>query len=84
MKNNNIKIEVLGSGCPTCEKLYKITKQAVAELDLKAEVDYVKDIQRIIQMGLMQSPVLVVEGRPVLVGFISNIEKIKKIIQDNL
>ena len=84
MKNSDAKIEVLGSGCPTCEKLYKITEQAVAELGLSKKVEYVKDVQRIVQMGLMQSPVLVVGGKPVLVGFTPDIEKIKKAIQGNL
>jgi len=35
-------------------------------------------------MGLMQSPVLAVNGKPALVGFTPDIEKIKKAIQDNL
>ncbi len=84
MKNSDAKIEVLGSGCPTCEKLYKITEQAVSELGMAVKVDYVKDVQRIVQMGLMQSPVLAVNGKPALVGFSPDIEKIKKAIQDNL
>ena len=84
MKNNNAKIEVLGSGCPTCEKLFKITERAVAELGMAVKVEYVKDVQRIVQMGLLQSPVLAVNGKPALVGFTPDIEKIKKAIQDNL
>ncbi len=84
MNNNNAKIEVLGSGCSTCEKLYKITKEAVSELGVAVKVDYVKDVQRIVQMGLMQSPVLAVNGKPALVGFTPDMEKIKKVIQDNL
>jgi len=47
-------------------------------------VEYVTDIQRIVAMGLMQSPVLLVNNKPALVGFTSDIEKIKKVIQDNL
>ncbi len=84
MKNSDTKIEVLGSGCPTCKKLYDITKRAVTELGLTTKVDYVRDVQRIVQMGLMQSPVLVVNGKPALVGFTPDIEKIRKAIQDNL
>ena len=84
MKNDKVKIEVLGSGCPTCEKLYKITEQAVAELGMAVKVEYVKDARRIVQMGLMQSPVLAVNDKPALVGFTPDIEKIKKVIQDNL
>lgn len=27
-----MKVQVLGSGCPTCKKLYELTKQAVNDL----------------------------------------------------
>ena len=78
-----MKIQVLGSGCATCKKLFEFTKKVVEELGLKTEVEYITDIQRIVAMGLMQSPVLVVNDKPVLIGFTSDIEKIKKIIQAN-
>lgn len=78
-----MKIQVLGSGCPTCKKLYELTKQAIDEADLKGEVEYLtgeKGIQKIMEMGVMSSPVLAVDGRPVLIGFVDDIEKIKKLI----
>lgn len=78
-----MQIEVLGSGCPTCKKLFEITKQAVDELGLRVEVEYTTDIQRIITMGLMQSPVLLMNGKPILIGFTSDIKKIKKLIEKN-
>lgn len=80
----NKTIEVLGSGCPTCKKFYEITEKAVKELGVGIKVGYVNNVQKIISMGVMQSPVLVVNGKPALVGFTSDIEKIKKAIQDNL
>jgi len=52
MKNKTLKIQVLGSGCPTCKKLFELTKQAVEELGLKIEVEYITDIQRIVEMGV--------------------------------
>ena len=78
-----MKIQVLGSGCPTCKKLYELTKQAINEAGLKEEAEYLtgeKGIEKIIEMGVMSSPVLAVDGRPVLTGFVDNIEKIKKLI----
>jgi small redox-active disulfide protein 2 len=84
MKNKTPSIQVLGSGCPTCKKLYEITEKAVSELGLGIKVEYITDVQRIVAMGLMQSPVLAVNGKPALVGFTPDIEKIKKVIQDNL
>ncbi len=77
-------IQVLGSGCPTCKKLFELTKQAVAELDLKTEVEYITDIQKIIEMGVMQSPVLAINDKPVMTGFLPDIEKIKETINKNL
>ena len=73
-------IQVLGSGCPTCEKLFKLTKQAVEELKLETEVEYVTDVQKIVAMGLMQSPVLAVDGKPALVGFVPDVKGVKEAI----
>lgn len=79
-----MKIQVLGSGCPTCKKLYELTQQAVKEAGLKEEVEYLtgqEGIQKIIEMGVMSSPVLALDGKPVLTGFVNDMEKIKKLIQ---
>lgn len=78
-----MKIQVLGSGCATCKKLYEITQKAVNEMGLKEKVEYITDISKIIKMGIMQSPVLAVDGKPVMTGFTSDIEKIKSLIQGN-
>jgi small redox-active disulfide protein 2 len=80
-----MKIQVLGSGCPTCKKLYEITQKAVSEMGIKGEVEYLtgaEGTQAIIEMGIMSSPVLVVNGSPVMVGFTSNIEKIKRLLSE--
>ncbi|MBL7159740.1 thioredoxin family protein [Candidatus Microgenomates bacterium] len=80
-----MKIQVLGSGCPTCKKLYELTKQAVEETGLKDEVEYLtgqEGIQKIIEMGVMSSPVLAVDSKAIMTGFIDDVEKIKKLIQE--
>lgn len=76
-----MKIQVLGSGCPTCKKLYELTKQAVQELNLSEEVEYITDISKIVEMGVMSSPVLAIDGKPVMTGFVPDIEKIKEEIK---
>ncbi|PJA63480.1 MAG: thioredoxin family protein [Candidatus Portnoybacteria bacterium CG_4_9_14_3_um_filter_44_9] len=76
-----MKIQVLGAGCPTCKKLFELTKQAVEELDLKTEVEYITDIQKIVEMGVMSSPVLAIDGKPVITGFLPDVEKIKETIK---
>ncbi len=75
-----MKIQVLGSGCPTCKKLYEIVQKATKELNLPDEVEYSTDVSKIIEMGVMSSPVLAINGKPVIVGFTPDIEKIKAAI----
>jgi hypothetical protein len=79
-----MKIQVLGSGCPTCKKFNDMTIQAVKELGLKDNVEYLtgdKGTSKIIEMGIMSSPVLVIDNKPVMVGFTPDIEKIKFLIK---
>lgn len=81
-----MKIQVLGSGCPTCKNLYELTKNAVSELDLKEEVEYLTGqdgIQKIIEMGVMSSPVLVIDNKVVMTGFVPDVEKIKSLILES-
>ena len=84
MENKTMKIQVLGSGCSSCKKLFELTKKAAEELKLKTEVEYITDIQKIVEMGVMSSPVLAINGKPSLTGSLLDIEKIKEIIQKNL
>jgi small redox-active disulfide protein 2 len=76
-----MKIEVLGSGCNNCKKLYDLTNQAVKELNLEAEVEYITDIKRLVEMGIMQSPALAIDGVAVMTGATTNLEKIKEVLQ---
>lgn len=79
-----MKIQVLGSGCPTCKKLNELTKQAVEEMELDVKVEYLtgqKGIQKITDLGVMSSPVLTVNDKPVMTGFIDDLEEIKKLIK---
>jgi len=75
-----IKVQVLGSGCPSCKKLFELTKKAVQELGLKTEVEYITDIQKIIEMGVMSTPVLAINGKPVITWSVPELERIKSAI----
>ncbi|MFA7301667.1 MAG: MTH895/ArsE family thioredoxin-like protein [Candidatus Shapirobacteria bacterium] len=75
-----MKIQVLGSGCTTCKNLFEQTKKVVTDLGINSEVEYSTDISKIIEMGIMQSPVLAIDGKPVMIGS-GNYDKIKTILQ---
>ncbi len=76
----DVKIEVFGSGCPSCKRLFERTQAAVAELKLATEVEYVTDLQRIVEMGVMSSPVLAIDGEPVWAGSVPETEEIVELI----
>jgi small redox-active disulfide protein 2 len=73
-------IQVLGSGCPNCKKLFEQTKQAAAELKLDTEVEYSNDIEKIMALGAMSSPVLAIDNKVALSGQVPGVERIKEIL----
>jgi small redox-active disulfide protein 2 len=75
-----MKIQVLGPGCPTCKKLLELTKEALKQMNCVDEVEYITDVSKIVEMGVMGSPVLAINGRPVMVGFLPDVERIKELI----
>lgn len=74
-------IQVLGSGCPTCKQLFETTKKVAQNLGIKAEIEYITDIAKIIEMGVMSSPVLAINGKPVLTGAGHSDEDIKNALE---
>jgi small redox-active disulfide protein 2 len=76
------RIEVLGSGCAKCKKLEELTRKAVEELLMVAEVVKVSDINRIVDYGVMMTPGLVVDGKVVLTGRLPGLEELKKLLQE--
>ena len=79
-----MEIQVLGSGCPTCKKLLELTKQAVEELKLEMDVEYITDTQKIVELGVLSSPVLVINGKVIIAGSVPTIEKIKELVSENI
>lgn len=80
-----MKIQILGTGCPKCQKLEENTKKAVEELGLKdALVEHVYDINKIIEMGIIMTPALVVDNETVVSGKIPTVEEIKEILKGKI
>jgi small redox-active disulfide protein 2 len=76
-------IKVIGPSCANCKRLLEATKQAVKEIGLDTEVEYITDIQKMVDMGIMQTPALAVNGKVVLSGFVPDIKTIKNKIKEN-
>ena len=68
------KLEILGTGCPKCIKLEELTRKAASELGIEAEITKVKDINQIMNYGVMMTPALVVDGVVKVVGKVPSLE----------
>ena len=77
-----MKLEILGTGCAKCVKLEELTKKAVQELGIEAEVTKVKDIKDIMNYGVMITPALVVDVVVKVAGKVPSVEEIKKRIAE--
>ncbi len=73
-------IKVLGSGCKNCHTLYENTKEAVKDAGLSVEVEYVTDMQKIMEYGVMSMPALVVNDQVVSMGKVLKAEDVKKLL----
>ncbi|MCK5122852.1 MAG: thioredoxin family protein [Candidatus Pacebacteria bacterium] len=77
-------IQILGSGCPVCKQLLKTVKEIATELKIEADIEHITDVAEMVKMGVMTSPVLAINGKPVLAGGGHNNEEIKKALANNL
>jgi small redox-active disulfide protein 2 len=74
-------IKVLGSGCANCQKLEELTKKAVEQLGIDAEIVKVTDIAQIMGYGVMSTPALVVDEELKLAGRVPSYDDVVTILQ---
>jgi len=73
-------IKVLGSGCKNCHDLLESTKEAVRAMGLSIEVEYVTDMQKIMEYGVMSMPALVVNEKVVSMGKVLKAADVEKLL----
>jgi small redox-active disulfide protein 2 len=78
-----MNIKVLGTGCPKCKALEQITRNALAEMGISAEIEKVEDIVKIINYGVMQTPALVIDEKIALSGRVPSLTEVKEVLTKN-
>ena len=76
------KIEVLGTGCAKCKRLYANVEQAVKDLKIAAEVIKVDSLDEIINRGVMLTPALFINGELVAEGRVPCVDEIKQMLAE--
>jgi small redox-active disulfide protein 2 len=74
------RIQVLGTGCPKCNKLSEAAEAAAREIGIEYELEKVNDIERIMGYGVMMTPALVVDGDVKVVGRVPRTEELKEML----
>lgn len=74
-------IKVLGSGCPSCKRLYENAKEAVTMVGGNIEVKHITDLQEIMASGVINMPALVINDKVVSMGKILTVYEIVEMIK---
>lgn len=73
-------IKVLGGGCRSCEALLAAAKEAIAQTGVDAEIEYVTDMERIMNYGVMSMPALMIDGKVVSTGKVLKAKDVVKLL----
>lgn len=73
-------IQVMGPGCPKCEKLAENAAEAAQALGVEYELVKIADIKEMMSFGVMTTPALAVDGEVKVVGKVPSVDEIKKFL----
>jgi small redox-active disulfide protein 2 len=71
-----MKIQILGPGCMKCRQLETNAREAAEKMGVTAEFEKISDIDQIMEMGVMMTPGLVIDGEVRSVGKVLSVDQI--------
>jgi len=77
-----VKIQILGKGCINCKKLEENVRIALKQIGLNEEVEKVTDVDKIVEMGVLMTPALVIDGKIESTGKVLSQKQIIEIINN--
>jgi len=77
-----VKIQILGKGCINCKKLEENVRIALKQIGLNEEIEKVTDVDKIVEMGVLMTPALVIDGKIESTGKVLSQKQIIEIINN--
>lgn len=77
-----LEIQVMGPGCTKCNKLADSTREAAEALGLDYTLEKVTDLDRMLALGVMAPPALVVNGVVKVMGKAPDAKQISAILSE--
>jgi small redox-active disulfide protein 2 len=74
------RLQILGSGCRSCQELTERTKQAADALGLECTIEKVTDFEQMMTFGIASTPALVVDGVVKVSGRVPTVDAIKSML----
>ena len=74
-------IKVLGAGCSSCHQQYEYAKETVKNMGLSIEVEYITDMEKVMEYGVMSMPALVVNKKVVSMGKVLKAADVEKLFK---
>jgi hypothetical protein len=76
-------LEILGPGCPACDRLAELTEAVVDDLQLPAvQVKRVKKLDDIVAYGPLLTPALIVEGKLISSGIVPSKRQLARMVRE--
>lgn len=75
-----MEIKILGTGCPKCKTLEKLTREVVEQNGFSANITKVEDIVDIMKYNIMATPALVVNEKVEIKGRVPSADEIKQVL----
>lgn len=72
-----VKVEILGPGCARCRATEENVRQALAELQVEAEVVHITDLLEIGRRRVMLTPGVIIDGQIRSSGRVPDVKEIK-------
>jgi small redox-active disulfide protein 2 len=77
-----MKVEILGSGCTKCKRMYDNVTEAVKKTGLQADVVKIEELTEIITRGVLVTPSLFVDGEERVAGRIPTVNELVEILKE--
>ncbi len=74
------RLQILGTGCPKCQKLAAQTEAAAQAAGIEYELEKITDIDAIMDFGVMMTPALAVDGEVKVVGKVPSVAEIQRLL----
>jgi len=76
-----MKIQILGGGCTNCKQLEENARKALKELGVEAEIVKITDGNEIMEMGVMMTPALAVDGEVKSSGKVLSSDEVAEVLR---